>query len=255
MKLGYYTPQFPMPQGRSAGPYPAFPGRRSTVPTIRVETCGSLRSARSPHAARIKAHRKLRGDGCACHAHARRCACHMRGLGDGLIDMVDANGNVIDGTENYQPPTDPTSAPTSTAGFPAGSTLTYSASWGTHGVLTADSGSSVAKSIAGPLAAMGIYVTVAATNSIFNTQNSLTLNVLTTEDYGAAADVKSIIDHQIYLASGTGALPTSTYTTLTVAVPGTAAANPNSPSQLPTWLTQYGLYIAAGLLAFVVIDR
>jgi hypothetical protein len=66
MKLGYYTPRFPFPQGPSAGPYPQFPGRRPRVACVMVVGPGEFRNLHAPR-------RKKKGCGCR---HNR----HMRGL-------------------------------------------------------------------------------------------------------------------------------------------------------------------------------
>lgn len=210
-RLGYYGAPFPFPQGASAGPYPRFVGLRPRVPCV------------------LMVAPKKNGCGCGshgpCHCKGRRRPRRgLRGLGD------------------------------SSAGLPAGSTLVYNATWPNSliskiSTLNTAGGSGFTESaVAAGLPALGIIVDSSNTTGSLTTGTSgFTLNIHTSIDFGQAADVQSIIDHQVYLALGE--MPQSAITTTGLAAPipnsGVNAPGTNATAAAQD-LANYNAALAAG---------
>jgi hypothetical protein len=165
--------------------------------------------------------------GCGCGCGCKKSACRgsrrhrgLRGLGD------------------------------STAGLPAGSQLVYTATWHETANI-GPSSSSVEANLAGQLGSYGIVVDSYTTVGVLSFGNGFTLKIHTSVDYGAAADVQSIIDHIVYelIGSSTGGMPQSTITTTSLAAPipnATTSATATNPGAAATDLANYNAAVAAG---------
>ena len=202
MKLGYYIPEFPFRQGAAAGPYPMFVGaRRPRVPCVMM---APQRTGCACHASHGKCH-------CKPHQMRRRWRGGLHGLGD------------------------------SSAGLPAGSYLVYNASW-QNSVLsklstagTAGNSNWVATAATAALGSFGITVDnttpTGNVSGLLSGTSGFTLNIHTSVDYNQAADVKSIIDHQVYLSLGI--MPQSSIALASVASPVPNSALNNTPPGTP----------------------
>jgi hypothetical protein len=142
--------------------------------------------------------------------------------------------------------------------------------------------SAVASGIQAAAAAQGINFTVASAASILASTTSFTLNVTTTQDRNAAADVKAVLDNLIY--QSVGVMPQSSISLSSIAVPTAAvvsqyaanyqaaidagdsasaqywlsllqSAGGTTSSSLLTWAQANPLYVAGGLLALVFVWR
>lgn len=284
-RLAYYTPQFPYPQGRSAGPFAMFlqPPNASLM-RVRVACVAVGQQIGQP----VKPNLKMQRNTCQCHQRRR-----PRGfrLGDdstlfnpAVQDIADANTPIGYDSVTGQPiyasggsyPTIDTSPPvgattdpavaaavasSSAAGAPAGSSYTYTAifdSWvGVHMPGTNAGGSNLSTA----LASVGIVVDSESDQGYLSSrQNGITLQVHTATDYGSAADVKSQIDHFVYQIVGrgnpargpndTGMPQSAMYQT-----GGGAGAGGGGglPMGAPTWWSQNWQWVAIGGGAFLLV--
>jgi hypothetical protein len=127
--------------------------------------------------------------------------------------------------------------------LPAGSSLVYSATWNEPGYFGPTS-SIAASQVAGQLASFGIVVDKPSSLGWLTPGNGFTLAIHTTTDYGAAADVQSIIDNAVYTV--TGYMPQSSIATSALAAPAAAAATTASATQLSQAVQNYNDAQAAG---------
>jgi hypothetical protein len=153
----------------------------------------------------------------------------------------------------------------STAGFPAGSIFRYSASWPNTPLPTAValaatpytptvSPQQVYQAIGSVLISRwGISVSGMTPNAsgILTSTLGFTIQGTTNSDYGAAADVKSIIDGEIYNA--TGSMPVSSIAVVQAdaGVP-IVAPTPTAPFDLPTFLSDNWPVLAIAGLGVLV---
>lgn len=207
----------------------------------------------------------------------------------GCVTAVDAQGNPVscgdpsaavwfDVNMNAVAPGTPSAPPASTAGIPLGSVLNYGATVNSHWW---SSQASIISGISGVLAASGINATQQATGTASGSGNFvLTLQLqISGAGFARDQDVKSIVDHAIYVQ--TGHLPlnsaielVSTPTMATGAIPmsaqigtgvwaGTTSAGcdaglfSNCPSSQPTtftgWLEQNAMWLGLAVLAVAVL--
>lgn len=129
------------------------------------------------------------------------------------------------------------------AGFPSGSLFVYNATF------SGPPSSDVENAVAQVLPSFGIVVDSYKTISLFTPGQGFTLNGHVTEDFGAAGDVKSIIDHQVYINGST--MPTSTLVPSALAAPisqqaTTPANSPAASSQVAQDLANAAQAAAAG---------
>jgi hypothetical protein len=183
--------------------------------------------------------RRLGGLGCGGCRRRPSMSYYSRRFGRGL------NGLGAD--------TDPASA---------GTSLTYSATWN-MGTLLQDY-MTVVNSIRQNLASQGIVIDGQSGRSWYQSGYGVNLTVHTTQDFGSAGDVRSIIDHWIYQASGGGQMPQSSIATTALAqpqavpAPGTPAgslppAPPPPAPDLATWVSNNWPMLALGVGGIVAI--
>lgn len=133
-----------------------------------------------------------------------------------------------------------------TAGLPAGSQLVYNATW-TQGVLLQDY-TAVAAQLKPQLASQGIIIDSDTGKAWYQSGYGITLNIHTSIDFSQAADVKSIIDHWIYV-NNAGQMPQSAISTASLAAPipnSVASTTPANPSAAAADLANYNAALAAG---------
>jgi hypothetical protein len=149
----------------------------------------------------------------------------------------------------------------STAGVPAGTVLSYTATWGTTFSSWNDP-NFLQSQIQGVLASKwGIVIDnqMHTTSDLFNLSggSGFTLAVHTTTDYGASGDVKSIIDGELYNL-GAGGLKSSIQLRQNVPLP-TSTGDPTLPTapsfDLPTFLSENWPVLAAAGIGFVVLKE
>lgn len=214
-------------------------------------------------------------------------AIGLLGLGDantfgGCVTAVDAQSNPVDCNDpsavvwmdangNAVPAGTATGVSAITANTPpssivTGSVLNYGATVNSHWW---SSQASIISAIGGSLASAGINVTQQATGSASGSGNFvLTLQLqISGAGFARDQDVKSIVDHAIYVQ--TGHLPlnsaielVSTPTMATGALPlslqiGTGSGSGSGSSSKPTtfsgWLEQNALWLGLGVLAVAVL--
>jgi hypothetical protein len=202
----------------------------------------------------------------------------LRGLGDsntfsGCVSAVDAQGNPVSCNDpsatvwfdaNMNAVTPGTQAPPSA--IVTGSVLNYGATVDSHWWT---SQASVISGISGILASSGINLTQQATGTASGSGNFvLTLQLqISGAGFARDQDVKSIVDHAIYVQTGhlplnsaielvstpnfaTGAIPMSAQIG-TGAGPG--APGPSQPTTFTGWLEQNAMWLGLGVLAVAVL--
>lgn len=198
-RLGYYTPQFPFPQGASAGPYPQFVGRRPRVPCV------------------MMAPKKT---GCGCHSH-NKCQCHGKRKHRGLRGLGDDTAGLPAGTQLV---------------YNASWQNSILSKMSTAG--TAGNSSYTAAAVTAPLGANGIVVdqTIPTGNvsGLVSGTSGFTLKIHTSVGFTQASDVQGIIDHQVYLALGLLPNAPGGSAFSSIAVSALAAPIPNSSLDTPT---------------------
>jgi hypothetical protein len=195
--------------------------------------------------------------------------------------ITEADGTVL------KPPTAaaaaaPVSASAPATGVPAGTVLQYSVSWAPV-TLTSQTPADIEAKVAAALKSKwGISVTSSnATSSVLVNTPTFTIQVQTQTDYGAANDIKAIIDGEVNAA---GRKVTSSQIAIIKQSPNTTAqmlnalsaaqaagdtvtaqklseaiaaanAQPSSVASIATWLENNALYIGTGLAALIVLPR
>lgn len=162
-----------------------------------------------------------------------------------------------------------------TGDIPAGSQLTYTCTFSASLNPLSPSFSSESSAIAAIAQALQSQYNIALLNwqdnsSGIGTTWTVSLNVQTMTDYGAVADIKSILDGTVYNAAG-GSVQSSSLALNVLASPGAAgtqtsigtpaqilaAATAASPSQtfdIGSWLGNNWMYVAAALIGVVVLE-
>lgn len=151
------------------------------------------------------------------------------------------------------------------AAIPAGSQLTYtvqySNSWNpTNPSFWSNTIAGQIAAVKAALQAQNIALLNYSDNTGFGSSANLTLNVQTLGDFGAVADIKSVIDGAFYNAAGIS-VSSSTLSVSQLASPGSATAltpigtpPAAAPFDLGTFLTNNWIYIAGAVLGAVVVE-
>jgi hypothetical protein len=204
----------------------------------------------------------------------------LRGLGDsntfsGCVSAVDGQGNPVSCSDpnaavwfdaNMNAVTPGTQAPPSA--IVTGSVLNYGATVDSHWWT---SQASVISGISGILASSGINLTQQATGTASGSGNFvLTLQLqISGAGFARDQDVKSIVDHAIYVQTGhlplnsaielvstpsfaTGAIPMSAQIG-TGAGAGSGAPGSSQPTTFTAWLEQNAMWLGIGVLAVAVL--
>jgi hypothetical protein len=203
----------------------------------------------------------------------------LRGLGDsntfsGCVSAVNGNGDPVacnDPSAAVWFDANMNSVPAGTQAPPSaivtGSVLNYGATVDSHWWT---SEASVISGISGILASSGINLTQQATGTASGSGNFvLTLQLqISGAGFARDQDVKSIVDHAIYVQTGhlplnsaielvstpgfaTGAIPMSAQIGTGAGVPG--APGPSQPTTFTAWLEQNAMWIGIGVLAVAVL--
>ena len=207
----------------------------------------------------------------------------LRGLGDsstfsGCVSAVDAQGNAVacndpnaavwfDANMNAVPPgTQPAaSAPAPLpAGVPTGSFIKYQGQWETT---QTQSPGDIVHAVSAALASDGLPVVQSSEDSstkafvfgAFGVAFNVTLVLqVTGPGFAQAADAGSIVNHEVYKA--TGIMPASSTVLVTATGPGgtgTGLPPGSQPNQPPTtltqWIEQNAMWIGIGILAVAVL--
>lgn len=219
--FNYYTPRFPFPQGRSAGPYSQFVGKHQHVQCVVMPVEHRGRVASPGHVARIPVTQSLWAGRTAPNHRIGCRPCRHRRFSKKLGALGD-----------------------SSAGLPAGSQLVYSATWPTY--FMGSMSSSVGAMIAPVLKSQAIFVDQETDIGWLTPGKGFTLHVHTTADRNAQEDVKAVIDGAIYNAIKV--MPQSSITTAALAntaPPVTGSPTPGGTQQAQ-WVQNYNDSVAAG---------
>jgi len=150
--------------------------------------------------------------------------------------------------------TSPTSAPTSTAQVPGGSTLLYTANWSAGVGNLSESPTSVLSELGSALAAHGMSVVNGQATSSGPIHYGIQVTVLDTIGNALLSDARSILDALMHQIVGNNV--TGTNLSL-ISSPGqSTAAGASLPASDPvTWLEDNALYIALGIGGLVLLNN
>lgn len=155
----------------------------------------------------------------------------------------------------------PAQAAAAAAGVPSGSVVTYQGTWQTT---TTKSANDILNAVLAALPKDGINVLNSSSTAgiLANTkllyfaesgQNfQVTLRLQPIGDYGQPRDIASIVDHEVWVATGT--MPQGSGAAVTSA-PGAAGSGLPSGTDFTTWLEENALWIALGVGAIFILPK